>query len=173
MSTMASQITSLAVVYSTVYSGADQRKQQSSALLAFVRGIHRWPVNSPHKGPVTRKSLHLMMSSCIIQQWGASTWKLQEVWWDNVISIMLCEGSGTCFTKCLWVHNWNLVKIGFTSTNILMMQSSHSVAQITTWYVQNRNLIPPNFHTKASRVFKRLGVGVLKTYVCYYWNCER
>ena len=40
---------------STVCSGADQRKHQSSASLAFVRGIHRWPVNSPHKGPVTRK----------------------------------------------------------------------------------------------------------------------
>ena len=35
--------------------GADQKKHQSSASLAFVRGIHRWPVNSPHKGPVTRK----------------------------------------------------------------------------------------------------------------------
>ena len=35
--------------------GADQRKHQSSASLALVRGIHRWPVNSPHKGPVTRK----------------------------------------------------------------------------------------------------------------------
>ena len=41
MTTMASQITSLAVVYSIVYSGADQRKHQSSASLAFVRGIHR------------------------------------------------------------------------------------------------------------------------------------
>ena len=51
MSAMASQITSLTFVYSTVYSGADQRKHQSSASLAFVRGIHRWPVNSPHKGP--------------------------------------------------------------------------------------------------------------------------
>ena len=39
----------------SVYSDADQRKHQSSASLAFVRGIHRWPVNSPHKGPVTRK----------------------------------------------------------------------------------------------------------------------
>ena len=38
-----------------VYSGADQRKHQSSASLAFVLGIHRWPVNSPHKWPVTRK----------------------------------------------------------------------------------------------------------------------
>ena len=55
MSVMASQITSLAIVYSTVYSGSDQRKHQSSASLAFLLGIHRWPVNSPHKGPVTRK----------------------------------------------------------------------------------------------------------------------
>ena len=50
-------ITSLTIVYSTVYSGADQRKHQSSASLAFVRGIHRWRVNSPHKWPVTRKML--------------------------------------------------------------------------------------------------------------------
>ena len=57
MSTMASQITSLTIVYSTIYSGADHRNHQSFALLAFVRGIHRWPVNSPHKGPVTRKML--------------------------------------------------------------------------------------------------------------------
>ena len=55
MGTMASQITSLIIVYSTVYSGADQRKHQSSASLAFVRGIHRGPVNSPHKWPVTQK----------------------------------------------------------------------------------------------------------------------
>ena len=55
MASMASQIISLTIVYSTVYSGADQRKHQSSAPLAFVRGMHRWPVNSPHKGPVTRK----------------------------------------------------------------------------------------------------------------------
>ena len=41
--------------FSTVCSGADQRKHQSSALLDFVRGIHRWPVNSPHRGSVTRK----------------------------------------------------------------------------------------------------------------------
>ena len=43
------------IVYLTVDSGADQRKHQNSASLAFVRGIHRWPVNSPHKWPVTRK----------------------------------------------------------------------------------------------------------------------
>ena len=55
MSAIASQITSLTIVYSTVYLSADQTKHQSSASLAFVWGIHRWWVNSPHKGPVTRK----------------------------------------------------------------------------------------------------------------------
>ena len=57
VSTMASQITSLTIVYSTVYSGANQRKHQSSA---FVRGIHRGPVNSPQK---SRKCFYLMTSS--------------------------------------------------------------------------------------------------------------
>ena len=52
MSAVACQITSLTIVCSNV---ADQRKHQSSASLAFVWGIHRWPVNSPHKGPVMRK----------------------------------------------------------------------------------------------------------------------
>ena len=55
MSAIASQITSLTTVYSTVYSDADQIKHQSSASLAFVWGIHRGPVNSPHKWLVTRK----------------------------------------------------------------------------------------------------------------------
>ena len=55
MSAMTSQITSFTVVYSTFYSGADKRKHQRSVSLAFVRGINRWPMNSPHKGPVTQK----------------------------------------------------------------------------------------------------------------------
>ena len=55
MNAMASQINGVSIVYLTVCSGTDQRKCQSPALLAFVRGIHRWPVNSPHKGQVTRK----------------------------------------------------------------------------------------------------------------------
>ena len=55
MGTMASQSTSLAIVYSPFFSGVDQRKHQSSGALAFVRGIHRWPVNPPHKWPVPQK----------------------------------------------------------------------------------------------------------------------
>ena len=55
MGVIASQISSLKIAYSIVYSGADQSKHQSSASLAFVRGIHRGPVNSPHRWSVPRK----------------------------------------------------------------------------------------------------------------------
>ena len=55
MSAMASQITGVSIAYSAFCSDGNQRKRQSSASLAFVRGNHRWPVNSPHKGPVMRK----------------------------------------------------------------------------------------------------------------------
>ena len=56
MTAMASQIMGLSIVYSTGCSGADQRKHQNPTSLAFVRGNHRWPVNSPLKGPVTQKT---------------------------------------------------------------------------------------------------------------------
>ena len=56
MSAMASQNTGVSIVCSAVCSGADRRKYQTAPSLAFVRGIHRWPVDSPHhKRPVTRK----------------------------------------------------------------------------------------------------------------------
>ena len=95
MSAMWSQITRLNIVYSTVYSGADQRKHQSSASLAFVRGIHRWPLNSPHKGPGTRKmvpfddvimeDIHLLF----IREFHLSSW------WHRTLSALLtfCKGS--------------------------------------------------------------------------------
>ena len=69
ISAMASQITSVSSVYSTVCSGVDQRKHQSSASLAFVWGIHRWPVNSPHKVQVTWKMFpfdDVIMTLCLL-----------------------------------------------------------------------------------------------------------
>ena len=65
------QITSLAIVYSTAYSGAEQRKHQSPGSLAFVRGIHRWPMNTPHKEPVTRQLFPF--DDVIIQCYNKST----------------------------------------------------------------------------------------------------
>ena len=55
MNATASQIAGVLIVCSTVCSGANQRKHQSSVSLTFVRGNHRWPVDSLHKGPVTQK----------------------------------------------------------------------------------------------------------------------
>ena len=68
MGEMASGIASLTLVYSSVYPGADQRKYQSTASLAFVWGIHRWPVNSPHKWPITRKMFPF--NDVIMSQYG-------------------------------------------------------------------------------------------------------
>ena len=68
MSARAPQITGVSIVYSTVCSGANQRKHQSSESLAFARGIHRWSVNSPHKGPVTWRMFPfdgVIISACI------------------------------------------------------------------------------------------------------------
>ena len=78
MSAMAPLITGVSIVYSTVCWGTDQRKHQGSTLLAFVRGIHRWPVNSPYKWPTTRKMFpfgDVIMSTqrahCIGDAWNA------------------------------------------------------------------------------------------------------
>ena len=96
MGVMASQITSLMIIYSIVYSGADQRKYQSSASLAFVRGIHRWPVNSLHKGPVTRKMFSfddIIMKeifwyhwccSCMETMWCRSRWRTNLIIFQNI-----------------------------------------------------------------------------------------
>ena len=85
MGTIASQITSLTIVYSTVYSDADQRKHQSSASLAFVWGIHRGPVNSPHKWPVTQNLFPfddvIMIISCSSACQKLNSWVLEQFQW--------------------------------------------------------------------------------------------
>ena len=77
MSTAMSQITGVSIVYSTICSGADQRKHQNSASLTFVRGIHRWPVDSPHKAPVTRK---MFPFGDVIMNWAYFTDQVPETW---------------------------------------------------------------------------------------------
>ena len=107
MGAVPSQITSLAIVYSTVYTVADQRKHQSSASLAFVRGIHRWPVNSPHKWPVARKMFPFddvtiwVSSMSILEKTDVITapHSNQSVNWycTNV-----CAGKGKSPSKCIF-----------------------------------------------------------------------
>ena len=81
MGAMAFQITSLTIVYSTVYSGANQSEHQSSASMAVVCGIHRGPMNSPHKWPVTRKMFpfhDVIMISSKSQSLESRTWSYQQ-----------------------------------------------------------------------------------------------
>ena len=115
MGAIASPITSLTIVYSTVYSGADQRKHQSSASQAFVREIHRASVNSPHKGPVTRKMFHLMTSSCseplilnmdndISAYFHAYLWRSSILW--------------VAFSKCIFWHFTEMIAY-FTSMYVI------------------------------------------------------
>ena len=86
MVTIAYHITSLTIVYSTFYSGADQRKHQSSASLAFVRGIHRGLVNSPHKWPVTRKMFPFDDAIMTIMQSNGMRFSI-ELWWLDEFDI--------------------------------------------------------------------------------------
>ena len=81
---MTSQITSLAIVYSTVYSSMDQRKHQSSAPLAFVRGIHHFTalLNSKLITNISNTDMLRIYKDVAIVRWlkaspGASNWKLQ------------------------------------------------------------------------------------------------
>ena len=104
---MASQITGVGVVCSTACSGADQRKYQSSASRAFVRGIHQWPMDSPDKRPVTRKmfpshdviSEHIdKLSRCAstVLSKICRTWIISDGFIiNNLISIL----STRCFSK--------------------------------------------------------------------------
>ena len=78
---MASQITSVSIAYSAVRSGADQRKHQSSASLAFAMRIHWWPANSPHKGPVTKKVFPCdeVIMTVIYRCWKSTLWSQYEL----------------------------------------------------------------------------------------------
>ena len=90
MSTMASQITSVSVVYSTVCSGAGQRKHQSPASQAFVGGIHRRPVNSPQKGLVTRK-----MFPC-----DDVVMPVLAMYWDAILVCQCVSWVNASFPRC-------------------------------------------------------------------------
>ena len=108
MGAMASQITSLTIVYSTVDSGTDQRKYQSSASLAFVRGIHRWLVNSPHKWPVTRKVIPFddVTNSNPWSQYTHNTGPF-PVWaclWQKRYINLKCLGVLVCYSALMNTH---------------------------------------------------------------------
>ena len=97
MTTMASQITSLTVVYSIVYSGVDKRKHQRSASLAFVRGIHRDRWIPRTKGQLRGKCFHLMTSSWTSTALGES---MMTSWYGNTFRITGPLSSHS------WIHSF-------------------------------------------------------------------
>ena len=95
MGAKASQITSLTIVYSTVYADADQRKHQSFALLALCAGNSPGPVNSPHKGPVTRK---IFPFDDVIMKIMFSDISMNIIWYKIVASsILICKQNFVLF----------------------------------------------------------------------------
>ena len=103
MSTIASRITSLTVVYPTIYSGADQSKYQSSASLAFVWGIHRGPVNSPHKWPVTRK---MFPFDDVIMDTHMCHWRYKSCFWRRIYETLEDDLSMYCNVICI-IGEWH------------------------------------------------------------------
>ena len=122
MGTMTSQITSLTIVYSTVYSDADQWKHQSTASLALVRVIHRGPVNSPHKWPVTRKMFPF----------------------DDVIMVPKYINCGIYhFNPCVRINLIYIFKLSYLNLNNCIRR-----AKVSIWYDTLIAVIVVNFFTR-------------------------
>ena len=109
---MASQITSLSIVCSTVYSGADQRKHQSSASMAFLRGIYRWPMNPPHKRPVMFPfhDVIMMIMFCPILQTG-------QVYADQNVTTTSCAIQSFRWAV-EWINDYSCIFVGRNCSSI-------------------------------------------------------
>ena len=114
----------ICIVCSAVCSGADQRKHQSSTSLAFVRGIHRWPVDSPHKGSVTRKIFpfdDVIMYQAQSQQ--------SANYWD--ILHMIIFDLATKYVMIFW---YMFVKTPSVLTWIRSNLLQHDLAKLMNWW---------------------------------------
>ena len=132
MGAIASQITSLTIVYSTVYSDADQGKHQSSASLALVRGIHRGPVNSPHKWPVTRKIFpfdDVIMINTIVGP--NMKWVLgQLICWDPDKMAAILQ---TTFSNAFSWNCYIVIKVSPTFARNGEINNGTALISIMTW----------------------------------------
>ena len=135
MTTMASQITSLAVVHSIVYSGADQRKHQSSAsLTGLCAGNSPGLVNSPHKGPVTRK----MFPFDDVIMFLAHTIEMHVLWLKTVCS--------KCNLQCDSFIFKITAMMAFIITSSYIETISSSQAQMIHAYTEYCQLISYHSH---------------------------
>ena len=134
-----------------VYSGADQNKHQSFASLAFVRGIHRWPVNSPRKWPVTREMFpfdDVIMCSVDLMsnKWSnlrVRTWKKRKLWYSfnidqthinrnwQVGKLYGCSFDNICFVKSQPLCT--MLSFLFSFFNVHLLTYKHEKLQLHWW----------------------------------------
>ena len=135
MGAFASQITSLTIVYSIVYSNADQREHQSSAALALVRGLHRGPVNSPHKWPVTRKMFPF--DDVIMYVWVSSTEYYNP---DGFYGVYVFEG-----VKQFWKQRFRRFENDTIAYHFVVISSNSNVIIIDELLIRESSCEPVRY----------------------------
>ena len=128
MGMMASQITSL----TSVYWGVDQRKHQSSASLAFVRGNHRGLVNSPHQWPVTRNMFpfdDVIMEFCVIFQWFPDWSAFYHIHFNTLRPKQTCRQFANDIFKCILLNKnvWISLKISLKFVPEVWINNNSSI----------------------------------------------
>ena len=138
MGAMASQITSLIIDYSSVYSGIDQRKHQSSLSLAFVRGIHWWPLNSTHKRPVTRKMFRI--DDVIMNTTNSKSWWI--IWMNAIrMKIMIWVGDAWGQFSSHTVDNHTIIVKSADVTSLYNLLSHRNEFNLTIVQLVNNTCI--------------------------------
>ena len=145
MGAIACQITSLMIAYSTAYSVADHRTHQSSASLAIVRGNHRWPVNSPHKWPLTRKMFPF--DDVIMPQLQVGNLVVQSplTTWSNIRRYCIRRNDVRDKTKVMnsyWLQYngrwWHIYISSSESTNSIYQIQQTMIFTVAFFYIKRR-----------------------------------
>ena len=135
---MASQIPSVSIAHSIVCLGTEQRKLPSSASLAFVRGIHRLPLNSLHKGSVRRKRFPF---DDVIMAWSSMIMASSHGWLD-LFAHRLCTG-----TAALTARKCGPVSVvhdsGHRGKQRKLFSSNHPGAKLQTAFENSHRFVPP------------------------------
>ena len=171
MSATASQITNLMSAYSSVYSGEDQRKRQSSASVAFVRWIHPWPVNSPSQRASNEENSSIWWRHHEgIHQWWCQPWRNRFY-----VRVSLC-------TVDVVAENWGIsyeialrwISPDFTDDKSTLVQVMAWCRQATSHYLSQcwPRSVSPNDITRPQWV-KHGPVLHVFVDVCSYDSCIR
>ena len=193
MSAMASQITGISVVCSTVGLGADQRKHQHFTSLAFVWGI-RWPVNSPHKRPVTRKIFpfdDVIMFKClshpsskILQSYhdDGIKWKPFPHCWPFVRRIHQSPVNSThkgqwggalmFYLLCAWI---NVSVNNHEAGNLSQHRAHYDVTEMYCWVLRSFQMFnkgPGNIWNECVKLKSNLCIGPVNIFQVFYTEVD-